>query len=102
VALRILELQGFAIVLGIRLARRSARRSSFTAPSRWSAAMPAGIVDRSAFAASLRRSAEPTRGHRWKISGMFVLLVIAVAIADALIGPIPGARPARWPSSPAA
>jgi hypothetical protein len=58
--------------------------------ARWSVAMPACIVDRLGVAASFRRSTELTRGHRWKIFGMFVLLVIADVIAEALLGPILG------------
>jgi hypothetical protein len=59
--------------------------------TRWSVAMPACIVDRLGVAASFRRSADLTRGHRWKILGTFVLLVVADVIVDALINPILGA-----------
>jgi hypothetical protein len=53
--------------------------------------MPACIVDRLGVAASFRRSAELTRGHRWKILGAFVMLVVADVIVDALINPTLGA-----------
>ena len=59
--------------------------------TRWAVVMPACIVDRLGVDSSLRRSAELTRGHRWKIFGMLVLLVVADLIVDNVIDQALGA-----------
>ena len=42
----------------------------------WFAALPVCIVEQSGLSASLRRSRELTRGHRWKLFGLMLLLLI--------------------------
>ena len=47
----------------------------------WSVAVPACVVEGSSPFASMRRSAELTRGHRWTLFGLFLLLFVGVAMA---------------------
>jgi uncharacterized membrane protein len=42
----------------------------------WFAALPVCIVEQRGLSASLRRSRELTRGHRWKLFGLMLLLLI--------------------------
>src|SRR5262249_9742953 len=44
---------------------------------RWSTALPACVVEGLGPLASMKRSAELTKGHRWKIFGMYVLIWLA-------------------------
>jgi hypothetical protein len=53
--------------------------------TRWFVAPSACVVDRLGVAASLRRSSELTSGHRWKIFGMLVVLIVAGLIAVSII-----------------
>jgi uncharacterized membrane protein len=53
---------------------------------RWSVALPACVVENLGPLAAMRRSAELTRGHRWKIFGVFILIVVIVLIAAIIIG----------------
>ena len=55
---------------------------------RWSAALPACVVEGLGPLASMRRSAQLTKGHRWKIFGIFILISIGAAILLAIIGGI--------------
>jgi hypothetical protein len=52
---------------------------------RWSIAIPACVVERLGPVASLTRSANLTKGHRWKIFGMFLLLWIVGFVFGALL-----------------
>jgi uncharacterized membrane protein len=52
---------------------------------RWSVAVPACVLDRTGPVASLKRSATLTKGHRWKIFGMFLLLWIVSMVVAGLI-----------------
>lgn len=53
---------------------------------RWSVALPACVVEGLSPLASMKRSAELTKGHRWKLFGVFLLLVIVSWIVGWLIG----------------
>lgn len=55
---------------------------------RWSAAMPACVVEGLGPLASMKRSAQLTKGHRWKIFGIFVLISIGAAILFGIIASI--------------
>ena len=57
---------------------------------RWSVALPACVVENLGPLASMRRSAELTRGHRWKIFGLFVLFLVGVIVAALIVGAIVG------------
>ncbi len=48
-------------------------------------AVPACVVDRLGPFQSMARSADLTKGHRWKIFGIFLLLVLVGLIATALV-----------------
>jgi Membrane domain of glycerophosphoryl diester phosphodiesterase len=52
---------------------------------RWSAAVPACVVEGLGPVASLRRSAELTRGNRWKIFAVFVLIFVIIIIAGIVV-----------------
>lgn len=47
---------------------------------RWSVAVPALVGERRGIFGSMKRSAELTRGHRWSIFGLFVVLLILMWI----------------------
>jgi len=48
-------------------------------------AIPAAVVERPGVMASLSRSAELTKGHRWQIFGLVLLLGVLTGIAGALV-----------------
>src|SRR5215831_13275051 len=50
----------------------------------WFVAAPACVVEMGPWA-SMRRSRELTKGHRWKIFGLFVLMIIISAVAGGTI-----------------
>ncbi len=92
-------LLGVALFLGLML---------FVLPAilmaaRWVVALPACVVEGLGPFASMQRSADLTRGHRWKIFGLFVvalLLLIGVSLLigipiDWILGLIPGGGTAR-------
>ena len=51
----------------------------------WYVANPACIVERLGVFASMGRSSELTKGHRWAIFGMFVLIAIASGVMSAVV-----------------
>src|SRR5215467_14168532 len=51
----------------------------------WFVAAPACIVERLGPWASMRRSRELTKGHRWKIFGLMILMIIISAVAGSTI-----------------
>jgi hypothetical protein len=53
---------------------------------RWSVALPACVIERVDTVESLRRSAELTKGHRWKIFGIIVLVSIPLPTVSAVLG----------------
>jgi len=53
---------------------------------RWSVALPACVVEGLGPLASMKRSAQLTKGHRWKLFGIFLLLWVVSALAGFLIG----------------
>jgi hypothetical protein len=55
---------------------------------RWSAAMPACVVEGLGPLTSMGRSAQLTKGHRWAIFGMYLLIGIIGAIVLAIVGAI--------------
>jgi Membrane domain of glycerophosphoryl diester phosphodiesterase len=58
---------------------------------RWSVALPACVVENLGPLAAMRRSAELTRGHRWKIFGLFLLVLVIVIVAATVIALVVGA-----------
>ena len=52
----------------------------------WFVAIPACVVEQTGPWKSLSRSAALTKGNRWKVFGMMVLLIILSAIGGALVG----------------
>ena len=58
---------------------------------RWSVSIPVCVVERLGPVASLKRSAELTKGHRWKIFGMFFLIWLISMVIGIVIGAVMGA-----------
>jgi hypothetical protein len=56
----------------------------------WSVAIPACVVERLGPLRSLGRSRQLTKGHRWKIFGMLLLILIALLIGSIVIGALVG------------
>jgi uncharacterized membrane protein len=57
----------------------------------WSMAGPVCVVERAGVFRSLGRSRELTRGHRWKILGLLLLVLVAGLIVDSRVDAIMGA-----------
>lgn len=53
--------------------------------TRWYIAVPACVVERVGVRASMKRSAQLTKGHRWKVFGAMILLWIAASIANQVV-----------------
>ena len=51
----------------------------------WYVATPAFVIERLDISASMARSSALTKGHRWGIFGMLILLYISVAIVEVVI-----------------
>jgi hypothetical protein len=56
----------------------------------WYVATPVCVVEQKGPLASLGRSSEITKGHRWKIFGMVLLLLIVAAVVGGIIGALLG------------
>lgn len=54
----------------------------------WAVAVPALVVERVGVFDALRRSAELTKGSRWKILGLFVVLLLIYWVLQAMLGAI--------------
>jgi len=52
----------------------------------WAVAVPVLVVERVGVFDALRRSAELTKGSRWKILGLFIVLVIIYWVCSAVLG----------------
>jgi len=52
----------------------------------WCVAIPAYVVERTGIMGAFGRSAELTRGNRWRIFALFVLYVVALIIIEAISG----------------
>ncbi|PSJ50322.1 glycerophosphoryl diester phosphodiesterase membrane domain-containing protein [Kumtagia ephedrae] len=53
---------------------------------RWSAAVPVLVHERLGVLASMKRSAELTKGSRWRIFGLFVILILAIWVLQMALG----------------
>jgi uncharacterized membrane protein len=53
---------------------------------RWSAAVPALVHEGLGVAESMKRSSELTKGSRWRIFGLFVILIIAIWVLQLALG----------------
>lgn len=56
----------------------------------WSMALPARVVERTGVLRSLGRSLELTRGSRWAVFGVFVVVLVLGAIIGAVVGGLMG------------
>jgi hypothetical protein len=54
----------------------------------WAVAVPALVVERIGILDALRRSAELTKDSRWKILGLFLVLLIAYWVVSAILGTV--------------
>ncbi len=59
----------------------------------WWVAVPAAVIERTGVINSLRRSAELTRGYRWKVFGVIIVIYIGQLVLDALTHFILAAAP---------
>jgi hypothetical protein len=57
----------------------------------WFVALQACVVEKAGVFGSLRRSAELTKGHRWRIFGLIVTTVIVGLLVGLLVGALAGA-----------
>ncbi|RAK60378.1 hypothetical protein DJ021_11450 [Phenylobacterium hankyongense] len=57
----------------------------------WCVAVPAFVIEQTGVFDAFGRSAQLTRGNRWRIFGLFVIYVIATIIVEAIVGAIGGA-----------
>ena len=53
---------------------------------RWSAAIPVLVHERLGILASMKRSAELTKGSRWRIFGLMVIIYIALIVVQMVLG----------------
>lgn len=56
----------------------------------WFVAVPALIVDRTGVTGALGRSAQLTRGNRWRVFGLLVIMYVALFIISLIVGAITG------------
>ncbi len=54
-------------------------------------AIPAAVVEREGIGAALTRSRELTKGHRWSIFALFIVMMLALGIISGLVGLATGA-----------
>ena len=52
----------------------------------WSVCIPTYVAERTTLTGSFGRSAELTRGNRWRIFGLMLLYIIALLIVEAVLG----------------
>jgi hypothetical protein len=52
----------------------------------WAVCIPVYVIERTSLTGVFGRSAELTRGNRWRIFGLFVLYVVALIIVEAVLG----------------
>ena len=52
----------------------------------WAVAVPSLVIEREGVMAAFRRSAELTKGARWKIFGLFLIIVVAYWLLSAVAG----------------
>lgn len=62
----------------------------------WSVAAPAVVVERDGVFAALSRSQQLTKGHRWKIFGLFLVLLVIYMLVFSVLGVV-GLSAARTP-----
>lgn len=56
----------------------------------WCVAVPAVVADRTGVFDAFRRSAELTRGNRWRIFGLMVIWIVAVMLLSGIVGALGG------------
>ena len=87
---RFFSIVGLAIVVSLLIALASALLlfPGVMLYTMWFVATPVCVVERLGPFASMGRSRELTKGHRWKLFGMLLLLLIPALIIGAIIGVI--------------
>ncbi len=48
----------------------------------WSVTVPVYVVEQTEVFSAFTRSADLTRGHRWRIFGLFVIYLVAIIIVE--------------------
>ncbi len=79
---------GLAILLGLGVALASMLLlvPGIMLAIAWCVAIPAYVVEQTGVMAAFGRSAELTRGSRWRIFGLFVIYFIAVIVIELVLG----------------
>jgi hypothetical protein len=62
----------------------------FVLISRWPLAIPACVAEGLGLFASLKRSAQLTKGHSWKVLGIFVLALIPIMVLPVIVRALTG------------
>lgn len=57
----------------------------FRAMATFWVAVPAAVVERPGVVASLKRSASLTKGHRWRVFGIVVVITVAMLVASGIV-----------------
>ncbi|MDB5465792.1 MAG: hypothetical protein JWQ46_554 [Phenylobacterium sp.] len=57
----------------------------------WCVAIPVFVIEQTGVFDAFGRSAQLTRGNRWRIFGLFLIYVIATVIVEAIVGALGGA-----------
>ncbi len=85
---RLFPLVGASILmmLGVMLGAILLVIPAFILLTRWFVAAPVCIVERQGPLGSLKRSAQLTKGHRWKLFGAFLIAILLSAVIGQLIG----------------
>lgn len=85
---RFLPILGMFIIMGLAfiLAALLLVFPVFILLSMWYVALPVCVVEKQGPTRSLSRSAELTKGHRWKIFGIYLVILIANAIGQNIVG----------------
>jgi hypothetical protein len=83
-----LPILGLAILLGlgVGLASLLLLVPGIMLAIAWCVAIPAYVVEQTGVIAAFGRSAELTRGNRWRIFGLFVIYFIAAIVIELVLG----------------
>jgi hypothetical protein len=84
---RLLPIFGLAICMALlgMLAFIAFVIPAFIVFTRWFVATPVCVVEQAGPLQSMKRSAQLTKGHRWKVFGLMVLLIVISAIGGGII-----------------
>jgi hypothetical protein len=84
---RLLPIFGLAICMAFlgMLAFMALVVPAFIVFTRWFVATPVCVVEQAGPLASMKRSSQLTKGHRWKVFGLMILLIVISAVGSGVI-----------------